>query len=162
MRAIVPVLVLLLAGGAAADHWCLDADVITAEPREGGIQVKHLAAFYNCCPDPIVYDLTVEGDVLILTETALEETPCDCLCCFDLRIFVAGVAPGDWTLRFRWYDLEAFEWTSRDVAVTVPPAAADGEPAIGETTNSGCLAQVGIGGPESSYGSWGGLKARYR
>lgn len=163
MFRIVLACALLLALPAAADHWCLDADTVTAEVRDGLVVVEHGAAFYNCCPEPIVYDLVVEGDVLDLTETVLEESPCDCLCCFDLGVVLRGVAPGDWTLRFRWLDNESWTWTSVDVPVTVPAgAAADGGPAVHETTNSGCHTHTGIEQPESVFRTWSGVKARYR
>ncbi len=165
MRRMLYLAVILLLGAApvaAQQYWCWNADGISATVQPGGsVLVRHDAALYNCCPDPIVYDLSVKDRLAVLTETALADPPCDCLCCFDLAVVVVGLEPGEWILRFRWFDTESESWVARDLPVVIPPVAGDGAPAIGDQQRSPCLDHdTGVGEPPGT--TWSLLKSVYR
>ena len=77
---------------------------ITVEGRT--IHIVHRNATYNCCPDDIEVTLTVEGNLLRLTETEILIIPCDCLCCYDVESTVGDLMPGTYVAEYCWYDYE--------------------------------------------------------
>lgn len=165
MRALLLLTTLLaLATPAAAQwdgFWCRDADEITVGIHGQALMVTHAAALYNCCPDPLHYDLSLDGTTVVMTETTLEESPCDCDCCFDLFAVITGVPETAVDLRFRWYDFESAGWVERTVPLPVGfGGAVDGPPAVEAQARSECLTDTGIAGEPTL--DWSTLKRRYR
>ncbi|MCK4660501.1 MAG: hypothetical protein KAV82_13345, partial [Phycisphaerae bacterium] len=80
--------------------------VLTVEGNT--LNVLHLNATYNCCPDDIVISLTVEGDVLRLTEEEILTNPCYCICCYEVRARIVDLPSGEYTVEFCWYDYETY------------------------------------------------------
>ena len=153
---------LIVGTGLAQEPWCWNADVVRVEVQgEGTVVVHHDGAYYNCCPDPIVYDLVVQEHILLMKERTLEDPPCDCLCCFDLQATLTDVPPGNWLLVFQWFDLESQGWTSRSVPFAVPPYSGADTPAVGDHQRSPCLDEsTGVTDPPPL--TWTRVKGQYR
>ena len=85
---------------------CTEDDEIELIAGPGTLDVMHWNATYNCCPDDIVISLSVEGNVLELTEEEVLTNPCYCICCYNVEATIAGLSPGLYTVQFCWYDWE--------------------------------------------------------
>lgn len=116
---------------------------------------------YNCCPEPILDDVDAAGGTLTVVERILEETPCDCICCFDLEVVVADVPPGDWAVVFRWLDEESASWRELTGSVTVPATDRDGAPHAEPAAPPECLSNTAVE-PATPSGAWGLVKTIYR
>ena len=80
----------------------------------------HFNATYNCCPDDIKVTLLVEGNKLKLIEEEILTTPCDCLCCYNIKTEITGLMPGEYTLEVCWDDWETHGKLCKTVTVVVP------------------------------------------
>jgi hypothetical protein len=61
----------------------------------GVLELDHVNAIFNCCPDEISADVRIEDDTIIIEETeSLASGGCDCLCLFDLEFTVTDLEPG--------------------------------------------------------------------
>lgn len=85
---------------------CPDEDAFELTVVGDRLSVSHLNATYNCCPEDIVVELTVGEWLILLTEREILETPCDCMCCYEVSCTVGGLAPGAHTVEYRWFDYE--------------------------------------------------------
>ncbi len=162
---ILPIALLLAAPPAAqaTQLWCEDADAlrIGVDPQTAAVLLTHAGAMYNCCPEPILYDVDAAGGTLTVVERVLEETPCDCICCFDLEVVVADVPPGDWDVVFRWFDAESGSTRELTGQVTVPATDRDGAPHAELAAPPECLSSTGVE-PATPSGAWGLVKTIYR
>ena len=52
--------------------------------------LKHINAGFNCCPDSLFCDISLDNDTIIIREFE-KESLCDCNCLFDLDIKLEGV-----------------------------------------------------------------------
>jgi hypothetical protein len=107
----------------------------------------------------------VIGDATILVEEH-SLYPCDCDCCYNLEVVLEDVPPGPWNLRYRWFDIEIWEWTDRNLQIEVPYV---GQPydliVVADQMVHGCLEATGLPNPpdpSAEPSSWGRIKARYR
>jgi len=139
--------------------WCWDADEVLADVDGSTVHIEHLAAFLNCCPEPITFEIHV-GDATIFVEEH-SQYPCDCECCFNLKVTLQDVPPGPWQLLFRWFDLETDQWTDRILPITVPDVGQALEPSILDQFHEGCLETAGVPPSPPAHLSWGVIKARY-
>ena len=162
MPALAVLVVLLLPIGVAAQNEfrCWNSDEIQAEVENDTIDVWHLSALLNCCPDPITYVIDVGDATILVEEHSLR--PCDCECCYDLMVTLANVPPGLWNLLYRWFDIETWTWTERVLPVEVPDVGQSGVPVVAEQWDSGCVTGTNAREPEGSPRSWGAIKAMYR
>lgn len=146
--------------------WCEDMDQIFATAEDSTITVHHYFAAYNCCPDGFSYAATQQGMRLNVSETEILTMPCPCLCCYNLAVEIAPVAPGAYTLAFRWYDYETGQWQVRELPVIVPAGPLGAAPAIAAVTASDCLEPSAVGDPPSQSAveasTWGAIKSTYR
>ena len=127
------------------------------------VRIQHLAALYNCCPEPITYDIEI-GDATVLIEEQTQ-SPCDCDCCMDTELVLTDFPPGHWILTFRWFDIEIWDWVTDSQQIYVPDVGQQHDPVIAAQTVTDCLTAVGA--PESldpsmARHTWGRIKARYR
>ena len=100
---------------------CEDPDEFAISVKGNTIDVLHANATYNCCPDDIEVVLSVEGDVLLLTETEiLEEGGCYCICCYDVGSMIVDLDPGVYTLMYYWWDYETDREECYPQAVVIP------------------------------------------
>ena len=63
--------------------------------------IDHIDAVFNCCQDKIDAAVSIEGDVITITES--EDPPggfCDCICLFDLTCMIRDLPPGIYTILF--------------------------------------------------------------
>ena len=63
--------------------------------------IDHINAVFNCCQDKIEADISIEGNIITITES--EDPPgglCDCICLFDLTCLIRDLPPGIYTIRF--------------------------------------------------------------
>jgi len=138
-------------------------DLIYAEVIEGDVHLFHEGAVYNCCPDHFAYTVDVTGSEVLVTEFEIEGEPCDCVCCFDLKVVILDLAPGAYEVTFRWYDYGAWVWQEWLLEVTVPDLGQPDDPAVGDVLKSECYWDTtGVGEPEVRLDSWGMIKALYR
>ncbi|MDO9693705.1 MAG: hypothetical protein Q7W56_03180 [Candidatus Latescibacteria bacterium] len=162
---ILPIALLLAASTTARAYplWCEDADALEAsvDPQTAAVLLTHAGAMYNCCPEPILYDVEASGGTLTVVERVVAETPCDCICCFDLDIVVTDVPPGDWAVVLRWLDEESGSWRELTGSVTVPAPARDVAPHAELAAPPACLTSTGVE-PATPSGAWGLVKAIYR
>lgn len=139
MRGFILALCLLWATTAVAqgEFWCWDADEILAHVEGDTVRIQHLAALYNCCPEPITYDVQV-GDATIFIQE-FTQSPCDCDCCTKTELILAEVPAGPWNILFRWFDLEIYDWTEEVIQIEVPDVGQGYEPVIAAHTWGGCI-----------------------
>lgn len=161
MRAVLFIACFLLAGPALGqgEFWCWNADLIQARVNGHTVDLQHLAALYNCCPDPITYDITVGDATIMIEEHAV--APCDCNCCMDLELVLANVPPGPWVILFRWFDLEVEDWIEEYLEITVPDVGQGPGPVVTEQSGSGCLSLSGMLDTLALPRTWGAVKALY-
>jgi len=62
--------------------------------------LKHINAGFNCCPDEILADITIEGNIITIEEDeSLESGGCFCLCLFNVDYQISNLPPGEYTIR---------------------------------------------------------------
>ena len=68
--------------------WCFEGDDVLFDlnPQTNLLTIEHRAAMYNCCPEPVVHQVAVLDRLITVTEWAGVDSPCDCICCFDLKV----------------------------------------------------------------------------
>jgi hypothetical protein len=67
---------------------------------EGALLLKHVHAGFNCCPDELLADITVQDNVITIEEDeSLESGGCDCLCLFDVSYRIENLPPREYTIR---------------------------------------------------------------
>jgi hypothetical protein len=99
---------------------CDEDDVIELTVDGTTLHVLHANTTYNCCLDDIVISLTMEGDVITLTEEEIATMPCWCICCYDVEATIVDLAPGEYTVEFCWYDYELYEDRCHYEEIVVP------------------------------------------
>jgi hypothetical protein len=69
-----------------------ERDCLAYSYRLGTLELKHINAAFNCCPE---YDarVTVSGDTISIVEVELAGV-CRCLCLYDLRYEIYGLPVG--------------------------------------------------------------------
>jgi hypothetical protein len=93
-----------------SDEPCAEEDELVLTVEGTSLHVLHRNATYNCCLEDIVISLTVQGDLLMLTEEEfLLGGGCDCWCCYDVEATVVDLAPGTYTVEFCWFDYETWQ-----------------------------------------------------
>ena len=90
------VLFVLFLVSLASAQTCDEEVLLTTS--DGTIEISHLQTMYNCC---CAVDSEVLQDGFWIDVHEYERLiggGCDCLCCFDIEIVIAGLDPGDYTL----------------------------------------------------------------
>ncbi len=168
MRTLILVtclLALFMPTAAAADHlWCIDADDVHVEvdPISADIHVFHDSALYNCCPEPITYEVHFGDATMFVVEHVAADPPCDCNCCFDLGVKIHDPPPGPWCVTFSWLDEETGTWVEWHGQIVVPDVGQGYTGGEVEPENSGCLTTTGVQDPPHDQLLWGTLKTLYR
>ncbi|MBN2070057.1 MAG: hypothetical protein JW814_01265 [Candidatus Krumholzibacteriota bacterium] len=88
---------------AASDPFDNSSGETCAEYEYDGktLFIDHIDAVFNCCQYDITADITIDDNVITITES--EYPPgglCDCICLFDLSCIVRNLPPGIYTIRF--------------------------------------------------------------
>jgi hypothetical protein len=63
---------------------------------EGLLQLKHVNAGFNCCPE-IAADITIENNIITIKEIEISGE-CYCLCLFDVDYEIRNLPPGEYTI----------------------------------------------------------------
>jgi len=154
---VVAVCLLMIARPAEGEYpWCSSRDRITAEDVGGDLVLLHELATYNCCPDSFTYELTVDEYTLQVTELEQLTMPCDCLCCYHLGTTVTGLAPGEWTVVYRWLDDRDFGWREEILTVRLEGAAQAGPALAVRFEATDCLDSSGDVLPPATVASLDG------
>jgi hypothetical protein len=135
--------------------WCLgpEGDQFSVTVEDSAFTVFHQGARYNCCPDSIEFQVSIDGDLISLREVEhLESGGCACSCCFNLSATVGGLAPGVYRLWVYWYE---YGWTHWEGEVTIPDAGQSGEMSLMDRYLSACLEQ---GPTPADSPTWGRIK----
>lgn len=65
---------------------------------KGVLQLKHVNAAFNCCPEHLLATIVVTGDTISITEDEqLDQGGCRCLCLYDVNYQITNVSPGVYT-----------------------------------------------------------------
>jgi len=153
MRPLLAALALALSAlpiaASATPFWC-PLEGVLIETSDGTIVVNHIQAEYNCCAW-IEFDVEQYPHMIDIYESERFETePCPCMCCFDLRVTVGGLAPGLYLVTV-WKDGVFFGSWQVTVSGTSP-----------ERVEASYLPCVETDVPESPVASsWGVIKALY-
>ncbi len=172
VRIVIALLLFLIFASCPARSteylWCHDADQVLFdfEPATGVLAVSHRATMYNCCPDPVWWDVVQEEGVITITENVGVEMPCDCICCFDFGVEVGAVPAGEWTVVFAWLNEEDHLWHQESTQLSVAGAEVDSSDVrtleVVGRTQSPCLSTAAVPDPPVDAPSWCGVKACYR
>jgi hypothetical protein len=145
------VLVALLVVSLASAQTC--DEEVRLETSDGTIEISHLQTMYNCCCS-VDSDVFQDGFWIDVHEYEhLIEGGCDCLCCFDIKVVIAGLEPGDYTLSIVKHSEHGGVEMVGTWLVTVTGSC----PSLIRTTYVPC----GETGMEDE-GTWGMIKALYR
>ena len=63
------------------------------------LQLKHINAVFNCCPDSVGGDVQIDGHAITISEAEVLTMPCDCICPFDVDYEITNLPPGMYTIR---------------------------------------------------------------
>jgi hypothetical protein len=65
---------------------------------EGVLELRHINAGFNCCPDDLLADITIVDNVITIEEKESLSNPCHCLCLFDLELQIINLEPGKYII----------------------------------------------------------------
>jgi hypothetical protein len=168
LRTLILALLFLLLGVLPAQSndylWCFDADeiVLEVDPQSGLLTATQRAAMYNCCPEPVDWDIDHDPGVLTIIETVGVEAPCDCICCFDFKVEVEGLSPGVWFVNYYWLNEEDLLWHLHTEEVTIPGDWEPASPEVAAWDKSDCLSVAAVPDQDPDVAEWSALKAWYR
>ncbi len=86
----------------ARDSVPLDQDCIEySYDGASTLRLTHVNAGFNCCPAEILVDISIEGNVITITENETFDAggPCACLCLFDVEMRIYHLRHGQYTIR---------------------------------------------------------------
>lgn len=88
------------AAGSRADGVKLAqmSDCFEFQYNANTLTLRHINAGFNCCPGEITADITLNGNVITITEKE-QLQDCRCLCLFDLDFEIVNLAAGSYTIR---------------------------------------------------------------
>lgn len=73
-------------------------DCIQYEYQDNILNITHINAGFNCCPEGFAVDLVVSGDTLIISESE-NSSLCDCCCLFDLSYTLTDISKDTWWIK---------------------------------------------------------------
>ena len=167
LRAVAGFLVLLALAGPPAfgqDYlWCFNQDDVAFQfvPESASLTIIHTAAMYNCCPEPVSYDVVMGEGVITVTELIGADPPCDCICCFKLEVELSGIPAGYWAVEFVWLNEEDYQWYTQGVQVVVPGVVDTAQLLAVNHEISDCLDASAVPDPPAPSFSWDAVKALY-
>jgi len=142
----------LLAISPAAAEVC-DEQVVL-ETFDGTILISHLETTYNCCCG-VDSEVLQDGFTLDVHEYEhLIAGGCDCLCCSDVEIEIAGLDPGDYTVSI----IKHTEHAGVEFVGTWYVTVSGSCPPLVQTLYRPC----GETGAADEETTWGVIKALYR
>ena len=86
--------------GAGTDSIGTGFDCVTYQyDGNGTLDLTHINAALNCCPEIGEAVITIEEGMIIIDETPIDGV-CDCICLFDLDYRIVNLPPGTYLLVF--------------------------------------------------------------
>ena len=82
-------------GDDPTDQACLDY----VYDGQSVLNMTHVNAIFNCCPDSVGGHVRVEDNTIIIDEAEWATMPCDCICPFDVDYEIVGLSPSVYTIR---------------------------------------------------------------
>lgn len=70
------------------DMDCLKINYI---PGSKTMKIKHLNAAFNCCPDKIFAEISIDSNIITIVEKEKLTDPCKCNCLYDLDYEISGI-----------------------------------------------------------------------
>lgn len=86
------------------------------------LELVHVNALFNCCPDSATVDIAISGDTVTLTEKEHVEHPCTCWCEYDLGIRLYGMVPQIYRIRIKEPLRPPEEWMAVDIDLSESPS----------------------------------------
>jgi hypothetical protein len=160
MRTLVGALALvafLFIAATGAAQWPPCDEQVSVSTTPGGIAIVHDDVEYNCCA---WIDVQVEQQPFVVEfyeREQFEFGPCFCMCCFDTEMEVAGLPPGEYTVRL-WKVL--YEMPPSLVGEWVVTVQGSSDPLV-RTVYWPC-GETAISDEATAPASWGAIKALYR
>lgn len=84
--------------GEKSDHLPSDQSCLYVNYLNDSIlEIRHMNAGFNCCPEAIVVDCELRGDTLFIFESETGGV-CDCNCLYDVDYYIMNIPPGDYII----------------------------------------------------------------
>ena len=64
------------------------------------LSVKHINTAFNCCPDALYAEVTIEGNTITIEEIERKQE-CNCMCLYDIEVEVYNIEIQPYTLKFK-------------------------------------------------------------
>ncbi len=90
------------------------------ESSTGKLALKHINAGFNCCPNRIYCDITLNGDTILINEHETDG-PCDCDCLYDLDIEIAGMEAKSYQVKL----IEPYAYNQEQLNFSIDLAVVD-------------------------------------
>ena len=74
---------------------CLEYDYDGA----GFLQMTHINGRFNCCPEELLADISVNDSIITIVESERLDDGCFCLCLYDLDYEIENLPPGYYTVK---------------------------------------------------------------
>ncbi|MFC2121591.1 hypothetical protein ACFLTI_08355, partial [Bacteroidota bacterium] len=69
------------------------------DPQSKILQIKHINAGFNCCPEGLYCEITTSGDTINIQEFE-NDSLCRCLCLYDLDINIENIEAAKYYFKF--------------------------------------------------------------
>ena len=76
--------------------------------------IKHINTSFNCCPGTISCTISMEGNIITITEEA-EKAACSCMCLYDVEIEIEDIELKTYTIKM----LEPYIGDQEKIAFTI-------------------------------------------
>lgn len=62
------------------------------------LNVKHINAIFNCCPEKINCEFSLKNDTIVITESETDGN-CDCMCLYDIETEISELKAGSYIIK---------------------------------------------------------------
>jgi len=86
---------------AGTDSIAQDQDCVefTYLPESKTLKIKHLNAAFNCCPDKVFGEISIDSNIITIVEKEKLTDPCKCNCLYDLDYELTDIEAGNYIIR---------------------------------------------------------------
>ncbi|SLM29162.1 exported hypothetical protein [Desulfamplus magnetovallimortis] len=85
--------------------------------NDNTLYLKHVNAAFNCCPEELSANITIDGSDINITENEIDGL-CDCLCLYDMDYRINGLLPGEYNIHIKGSYEEMIETINLSEAVS--------------------------------------------
>ncbi len=68
---------------------------ITYNLNNGLLELNHYNAGFNCCPEAITADISLNGDTIVISEHE-DNALCNCNCLYNLQLEIQNISSGEY------------------------------------------------------------------